>query len=69
MGKTKKAPKKVNANTKKKSMSIGVKVYGMLVILIASFMFYNVVSNIGMNQAFGKAFPVPNAATLAFAAA
>ena len=51
MGKTKKAPKKVNANTKKKSMSIGVKVYGMLVILIASFMFYNVVSNIGMNQA------------------
>ena len=51
MGKTKKAPKKVNTNTKKKSMSIGVKIYGMLVILIASFMFYNVVSNIGMNQA------------------
>jgi len=51
MGKTKKAPKKVNTNTKKKSMSIGVKVYGMLVILIASFMFYNVVSNIGMNEA------------------
>ena len=51
MGKSKKAPKKVNTNTKKKSMSIGVKVYGMLVILIASFMFYNVVSNIGMNEA------------------
>lgn len=51
MGKTKKAPKKVNTNTKKKSMSIGVKVYGMLVILIASFMFYNVVSNVGMNEA------------------
>ena len=51
MGKSKKAPKKVKANGTKKSMSIGVKIYGMLVILIASFMFYNVVSNIGMNQA------------------
>ena len=51
MGKSKKAPKKVKTNRQKKSMSIGVKVYGMLIILIASFMFYNVVSNIGMNEA------------------
>jgi len=51
MGKSKKAPKKVKANGTKKSMSIGVKVYGMLFILIASFMFYNVISNIGMNEA------------------
>lgn len=43
MRKSKKAPKK--------SMSIGVKVYGMLFLLIASFMFYNVISNVGMNEA------------------
>lgn len=51
MGKSKKAPKKVKTNGQKKSMSIGVKVYGMLVILIASFMLYNVISNVGMNEA------------------
>lgn len=51
MEKSKKAPKKVKKNTNKKAMSIGVKVYGMLVILIASFMFYNVISNVGMNEA------------------
>ncbi|MBQ2706358.1 MAG: methyl-accepting chemotaxis protein [Agathobacter sp.] len=51
MEKSKKAPKKVKKNTNKKAMSIGVKVYGMLVILIASFMFYNVISNTGMNEA------------------
>ena len=51
MEKSKKTPKKVKKNTNKKAMSIGVKVYGMLVILIASFMFYNVISNAGMNEA------------------
>ena len=51
MEKSKKAPKKVKKNTNKKAMSIGVKVYGMLAILIASFMFYNMVSNVGMNEA------------------
>ena len=51
MGKSKKAPKKVKTNVKKKSMSIGVKIYGMLFLLIASFMVYNLISNVGMNEA------------------
>ena len=35
----------------KKSLSIGAKVYSMLFILIASFIFYNIIANQGLNEA------------------
>ncbi len=49
----KKTPKKIKekSNAKKRSISIGVKVYGLLLILVVSFIAYNTISNIGMNEA------------------
>ena len=38
-------------NEGKKSLSIGVKVYSMLILLIISFMAYNLLANLGLNQA------------------
>ena len=36
---------------KKKGLSIGAKVYSMLAILIISFLVYNVLANMGLNEA------------------
>lgn len=35
----------------KKGLGIGVKVYSMLIVLIATFIFYNIVANMGLNEA------------------
>jgi len=43
----KKTPKKAG----KKAISISVKIYAMLIILVASFIGYNLISNVGMNEA------------------
>ena len=44
--------KKVKKERKgKKGLGIGLKVYSMLLILIASFIFYNIVANMGLNEA------------------
>ena len=39
------------AKPKKKGLSIGLKVYSMLIVLIASFITYNIVANMGLNEA------------------
>ena len=40
-----------NKNKEKKEWSIGVKVYSLLIVLILSFVGYNILANIGLNEA------------------
>ena len=51
MAKEKKVRKSTIGKKGLKSIGIGIKVYTMLIILVASFIGYNLISNVGMNEA------------------
>ena len=51
MAKEKKVRKSTIGKKGLKSIGIGIKVYMMLIILVASFIGYNLISNVGMNEA------------------